>query len=203
MHKLLSTRYTYYQDFYDNRKEYEQKGIDNCYVPRKEWMDELGKEYYLIWSPQTKSRTRLEVVKGTIGRDSYGAPKVVKCIYLDKPFKGAYWDEYFPRYCWGSAYEFMNVTVTDDNKLDCLVFDNEKEARDFCDRYNDWLEIKNEQEIEEYLASSESKKMHSKRLKQIKALIKTLDKDNTNTYTTIDAIYEAIGKKIGWEKYIN
>ena len=45
--------------------------------------------------------------------------------------------------------------------------------------------------------------MHSKRLKQIKALIKTLDKDNTNTYTTIDAIYEAIGKKIGWEKYID
>lgn len=199
MHKFISTKNTYYKDFYKNKKEYEAKGIDNCYVPCKEWMDELGKEYYFIWSPQTKRRTRLEVVKGTICRDIYGYPKV-SGQFLDKPFKGAYWNEYFPRYCWGSAYEFMNVTVTSDNKLDCLVFDNENEARDFCNRYNDWKETKNKQKIEEYLASNESKKKHSKRLKQIKSLVKTLDKDNVDTYTTIDTIYEAIGNKLGWEE---
>ena len=133
MHKLISTKYTYYEDFYEGKsEEYRKKGIDNAYVPCKEWMDEIGKEYYFIWGPQTKRRTRLEVAKGTIGRGSYGVPSGRPCVYLDKPYKYAGWDEYFPRYCWGDAYEFMGIPLTEDNKLDCLVFDNEIEARDFC-----------------------------------------------------------------------
>ena len=101
MKKLLSTNYTYYKDFYenDNWKKYRAQGIDEAYIPNEEWMSELGNEYYMIWAPQTNRRTKMEVAKCKISRGEYGVPRVYG-KYLDKPFKNAGWDQYFPRYCW-------------------------------------------------------------------------------------------------------
>ena len=52
MRKIISSRYTYYKDFFknDNCKRYRAQGIDHPYVPNEEWMSELGNEYYMIFS---------------------------------------------------------------------------------------------------------------------------------------------------------
>lgn len=191
MRKLLSTRYTYYKDFYenDNYKRYRSQGIDEKYVPNEEWMSELGNEYYMIWAPQTNRRTKMEVAKCKITRGEYGVPRVYG-KYLDKPFKGAGWDQYFPRYCWGDAHEFMGIPVTEDNKLDCLVFDNEQEAREFCNAYNDWKENKNKKQIKDYLNSDKIKNEFKEYLEKIKNVINNIDEnDSEHYYRMIKDIY--------------
>lgn len=191
MKKLLSTNYTYYKDFYenDNWKKYRAQGIDEKYVPNKEWMSELGNEYYMIWAPQTNRRTKMEVAKCKITRGEYGVPRVYG-KYLDKPFKGAGWDQYFPRYCWGDAHEFMGIPVTEDNKLDCLVFDNEQEAREFCDAYNEWKENKNKKRIKDYLNSDKVKNEFKEYLEKVKNVINNIDEnDSEHFYNMIKDIY--------------
>jgi len=191
MRKLLSTRYTYYEDFYknDNWKRYRAQGIDEKYVPNEEWMSELGNEYFFIWAPQTNRRTKMEVAKCTITRGEYGEPKVYG-KYLDKPFKGAGWNQYFPRYCWGDAHEFMGIPVTEDNKLDCLVFDNEQEAREFCNAYNEWKENKKKKQVKDYLNSDKIKNEFKEYLEKIKNVINDIDEnDSEHYYEMIKDIY--------------
>lgn len=191
MKKLLSTNYTYYKDFYenDNWKKYRAQGIDEKYVPNEEWMSELGNEYYMIWSPQTNRRTKMEVAKCKITRGEYGVPRVYG-KYLDKPFKSAGWDQYFPRYCWGDAHEFMGIPVTEDNKLDCLVFDNEQEAREFCDAYNEWKENKKKKQIKDYLNSDKVKNEFKEYLEKVKNVINNIDEnDSEHFYNMIKDIY--------------
>lgn len=191
MKKILSTNYTYYKDFYenDNWKRYRAQGIDEKYVPNEEWMSELGNEYYMIWAPQTNRRTKMEVAKCKITRGEYGVPRVYG-KYLDKPFKGAGWDQYFPRYCWGDAHEFMGIPVTEDNKLDCLVFDNEQEAREFCDAYNEWKENKNKKQIKDYLNSDKVKNEFKEYLEKVKNVINNIDEnDSEHFYNMIKDIY--------------
>ena len=192
MKKLISSKFTYYDDFYegDNMKKYRDQGIYEPYIPNEEWMNELGNEYYMIWAPQTNRRTKLEVVKGKIGRGIYGAPWIISAKYLDKPFKGAGWNKYFPRYCWGDAYEFMSIPLTEDNKLGCLVFDNEQEAREFCDAYNEWKENKNKKRIKDHLNSPEVKKEFKDYLEKVKNLINNIDEnDSEHYYGMIKDIY--------------
>lgn len=191
MKKILSTNYTYYKDFYenDNWKKYRAQGIDEKYVPNEEWMSELGNEYYMIWAPQTNRRTKMEVAKCKISRGEYGVPKVYG-KYLDKPFKNAGWDQYFPRYCWGDAHKFMGIPVTEDNKLDCLVFDNEQEAREFCDAYNEWKENKNKKRIKDYLNSDKVKNEFKEYLEKVKNVINNIDEnDSEHFYNMIKDIY--------------
>lgn len=191
MRKLLSTRYTYYKDFYenDNWKRYRAQGIDEKYVPNEEWMSELGNEYYMIWAPQTNRRTKMEVAKCKITRGEYGEPKVYG-KYLDKPFKDAGWNQFFPRYDWGDAYEFMGISVSKDNKLDCLVFDNEQEAREFCNRYNEWKENKKEKQVKDYLNSDKVKNEFKEYLEKIKNVINDIDEnDSMHYYEMIKNIY--------------
>ena len=191
MRKLLSTKYTYYKDFYenDNAKRYRAQGIDEKYVPNEEWMSELGHEYFFIWAPQTNRRTKMEVAKCTITRGEYGEPKVYG-KYLDKPFKGAGWNEYFPRYCWGDAHKFMGIPMTEDNKLDCLVFDNEQEAREFCNAYNEWKENKKKKQIKDYLNSDKVKNEFKEYLEKIKNVINDIDEnDSEHYYGMIKDIY--------------
>ena len=191
MKKLISSKFTYYEDFYkgDNSKKYRAQGIDNPYIPNDEWMNELGNEYYMIWSPQTNRRKKLEVVKAKISRNSYGTPWVYG-KYLDKPFREAGWNDYFPRYCWSNAYEFMNIPITEDNKLSCLVFDNEQEAREFCNSYNEWKENKDKQQLKEHLNSDAVKKEFKDHLKAIKNVINNIDEnDSEHFYKMITDIY--------------
>lgn len=144
MYKLICTKFTHYDDFYknENYKKYREMGIDECIVPCDEWMNEMGNKYYFIWEPQTNRRTKMEVVFGEISRNEYGYPQVYG-TYLDKPYHGAGMNGYFPRYCWGEAHDFMGIKLTDNNKLSCLVFDNEQEVREYCNKYNEWKENKN------------------------------------------------------------
>ena len=191
MRKLLSTNFTFYDNFYkdDNCKKYRSQGIDFPYIPNKEWMDELNNEYIFIWEPQTKRRKKLEVAKGVISRGEYGQPKVYG-RYLDKPFYSIGFDEYFPRYCWGDALEFMGIPLTDDNKLSCLVFDNEEEAREYCNKYNEWYEIKTKQQYKDYLNSNEIKNEFNKYLNSIKNVINNIEENDTeNFYELINKIY--------------
>lgn len=191
MRKLLSTRYTYYKDFYenDNWKRYRAQGIDEKYVPNEEWMSELGNEYYMIWAPQTNRRTKMEVAKCKITRGEYGEPRVYG-KYLDKPFKDAGWNQFFPRYDWGDAHEFMGISVSKDNKLDCLVFDNEQEAREFCNKYNEWKENKKEKQVKDYLNSDKVKNEFKEYLEKIKNVINDIDEnDSVHYYEMIKNIY--------------
>lgn len=191
MRKLLSTRYTYYDDFYvnDNWKRYRAQGIDEKYIPNEEWMSELGNEYYMIWSPQTNRRTKMEVAKCKITRGEYGEPKVYG-KYLDKPFKGAGWNQFFPRYCWGDAHEYMGIPVTEDNKLACLVFDNEQEAREYCNGYNEWRENKKKKQVKDYLNSNKIKNEFKEYLEKIKNVINDIDEnDSEHYYEMIKDIY--------------
>lgn len=192
MRKLLSTRYTYYKDFYenDNWKRYRAQGIDEKYVPNEEWMSELGNEYYMIWAPQTNRRTKMEVAKCKITRGEYGEPRVYG-KYLDKPFKDAGWNQFFPRYDWGNAHEFMGIPVTEDNKVDCLVFDNEQEAREFCNAYNEWKENKKKKQVKDYLNSDKVKNEFKEYLEKIKNVINDIDENDSEHY------YEMI-KNIYW-----
>ena len=183
MRKIISSRYTYYKDFFknDNCKRYRAQGIDHPYVPNEEWMTEIGNEYYMIWAPQTNRRTKMEVAKCIISRGDYGVPAVYG-RYLDKPFKDACWDNYFPRYCWSDAYEFMGIPEPDDTRCDCLVFDNEQEAREFCNEYNEWKEKKKKKRVKDYLNSDEVKKEFKEYLEKIKNVINDIDENDSEHY---------------------
>ena len=183
----------------ENYKKYRAQGIDEKYVPNEEWMSELGNEYYMIWAPQTNRRTKMEVVKAAISRDDYGCPKVYG-TYLDKPYHGADWNSYFPRYCWGDAHEFMGIKLTDDNKLSCLVFDNEQEAREFCNKYNEWKENKDKKRIKDILKSDSCLKKETKRLNLLKEFVNGLTPENIDMYWAIDKLFESVAGKLNWYK---
>lgn len=94
----------------------------------------------------------------------------------------------------------MGIKLTDDNKLSCLVFDNEQEAREYCKKYNEWNENKAKKENEDILKSDWYRKRETKRLNLLKEFVNGLTPKNIDTYWAIDNLFESVADKLNWRK---